>query len=160
LTACQQLAAAGHASWRTFDGFETIDGIPMRFIQAMLTEDEPNFETLPPDCRVMGNDVHALADTFIAPESAQATTAPPLVAERRTWWDVASSYIAEIIRSGQYGTAKQLYRALEEKAGVDSPFDKGTGDNRGSLFVREIAQPLALKTVQNRFKDLRALANK
>ncbi len=65
LSACQQLANAGRASWRTFDGFELMDGVLMRFDVATLTESEPDFETVPADCRVLGHDVHALADEYL-----------------------------------------------------------------------------------------------
>lgn len=73
LTACQHLAAGGRASWRTFDGYEEVNGTLMRFTEAMLTNDEPDFETVPADCRVTGNDIHALADAFCeAPAQPQA----------------------------------------------------------------------------------------
>lgn len=72
LTACQHLAAIGRASWRTFDGFEKRDGILMRYTKGMLTDDEPDFETVSDDCRVTGYDVHALADEYTAPEAKQA----------------------------------------------------------------------------------------
>ena len=87
-----------------------------------------------------------------------ATAAPTARATRRTWWEVASPYMAEVLKSGQFSTAKDLYRALMSKAGPDSPFDLGKDAHRGSLFVREVAAPLALKTVQNRFAALRKLA--
>lgn len=109
--------------------------------------------------------------TIAAPEPQAATPAPvadsasitPVVktkAKRRTWWDVSSPYIVDVMRAGQYTTCKELYRALEAKAGPDSPFDKGTGVNRGSLFVREIARALDVKTVQNKWQKLRELAQK
>ena len=82
LTACQHLANAGRASWRTFDGFEERNGILMRYTKGMLTDDEPDFETVPDDCRVVGYDVHALADEYCAPEDApQAATPAPVVAD-------------------------------------------------------------------------------
>jgi hypothetical protein len=68
LSACRQLAAAGRASWRTFDGFEHINGQLMRFTEATLIDSEPDFETTPDDCRVTGYDVRALADAFLPPE--------------------------------------------------------------------------------------------
>lgn len=74
LTACQHLAATGRACWRTFDGFEMIDGVLQRYTQGMLTDDEPDFATVPADCRVVGYDVHALADAFCEVEEAPATT--------------------------------------------------------------------------------------
>lgn len=163
-TACEHLAATRRANWRTFDGFEERDGILMRYTKGMLADDEPDFETVPADCRVAGYDVHALADEYIAPEARQAQprAAPVLDAKEkpRTWWDVSSAYIVEVMQAGQYATCKELYRALEAKAGADGPFDRGEGANRGSLFVREIAQPLSLKTVQNNWQALRELARK
>ena len=82
---------------------------------------------------------------------------PKAKLHRRTWLEVSSDYIVEVMRAGQHGTAKSLYLDLERKAGPESPFDRGTGDNRGSLFVREIAQSLSLKTVQNEWGRLREL---
>ena len=72
LSACQHLANAGRASWRTFDGFDERDGILMRYTKGMLADDEPDFETVPDDCRVVGYDVHALADEYTTPEANQA----------------------------------------------------------------------------------------
>lgn len=72
LTACKHLAAAGRASWRTFDGFEMVEGVLQRYTKGELVAGEPDFETVPDDCRVVGYDVHALADEYTAPEAAQA----------------------------------------------------------------------------------------
>ncbi len=164
LTACKHLAAAGRASWRTFDGFEMVDGVLQRYTKGELVAGEPDFETVTDDCRVMGYDVHALADEYTAPEAAQAEPqAAPAIntkAKRRTWWDVSSPYIVEVMQAGQYATCKELYRALEAKAGPNGPFDRGEGANRGSLFVREISRPLSLHTVQNKWQKLRELAKK
>ena len=82
LTACKHLAAAGRASWRTFDGFEMVDGVLQRYTKGELVAGEPDFETVTDDCRVMGYDVHALADEYTAPEAAQAEPqAAPVVAD-------------------------------------------------------------------------------
>ena len=67
LTACQHLAAAGRASWRTFDGFDMVDGVLQRYTKGHVVASEPDFETVPDDCRVLGYDVHALADEYITP---------------------------------------------------------------------------------------------
>ena len=76
LSACQQLAATGRASWRKFDGFEQIDGVLMRYAIAELMSDESDFETTTDDCRVTGNAVNALADAFIEAPAQTATPAP------------------------------------------------------------------------------------
>ena len=82
LTACKHLAAAGRASWRTFDGFEMVEGVLQRYTKGQLVAGEPDFETLPDDCRVVGYDVHALADEYTAPEAKQAEPqAAPVVAD-------------------------------------------------------------------------------
>lgn len=83
LSACSQLAATGRASWRTFDGFETVNGILMRYTIAELLPDEPDFETVTDDCRVTGNAVNALADAYIdEPAPATDTVTPaPVVAD-------------------------------------------------------------------------------
>ena len=99
---------------------------------------------------------------FTQPQATTPSPAPvaKTKAKRRTWRDVSSAYIIEVMRTGQYATAKELYRALEVKTGPGTPFDRGTGASRGNLFVREIAQSLSLKTVQNEWPKLRELAQK
>lgn len=94
---------------------------------------------------------------------AQTTPAPVVVASdgaarpsRRTWRDVAWPYMVGVFNSGRYTTAKAFYNDLEKKAGAESPFDRGTGDNRGGLFVREVSETLVLKTVQNAWPELKA----
>lgn len=95
-----------------------------------------------------------------APEDAPAApcaSPAPHRQKRPTWLDVAGGHILEVMRAGQHSTAKALFRALEERAGAGSPFDRGQGAHRGSLFAREIGQPLSLKTLQNHFSKLRAM---
>ena len=79
-------------------------------------------------------------------------------AKRRTWRDVAWPYMVEVVKAGQYKTGKEFYQALKSKAGTaDSPFDRGTGHHRDVLFVREISETLALKTIQTyAWKELKA----
>lgn len=75
-TACEHLAATGRASWRTFDGFQMVNGVLQRYTKGELVAGEPDFETVPDDCRVAGYDVHALADEYTAPEVRQAEPQP------------------------------------------------------------------------------------
>ncbi len=65
LTACCQLAATERASWREFDGYETVDEELMRYVKGELAKEEENLETGLGDCRVMGHSVHALADLYL-----------------------------------------------------------------------------------------------
>lgn len=76
LVACQQLANVGSARWRTFDGFEIVDGDMCRFTVATLADGEPDFETVTADCRVIGFDVHALADAFAGGQSDTSPNHP------------------------------------------------------------------------------------
>lgn len=92
LSACQQLASAGHAAWRTLDGFENRSGELMRFTVARLMDSEPDFETVPGDCRVMGDAVHALADEYI---DIQAPPPAGLANEAEPETPAASSGAAE-----------------------------------------------------------------
>ena len=97
-------------------------------------------------------------------QAAPAQTPPPVLAasdgpartKRQTWRDVAWPYVVDVFNSGRYATAKEFYKVLEKKAGADSPFECGEGNNRGNLFVREISKTVALKTVQNAWAELKA----
>ena len=77
LTACQHLANVGRARWRTLDGFKEIEGELCRYDRVQLLETEPDFETVPADCRVTGYHVHALADEFY--DEPPTPPAPALV---------------------------------------------------------------------------------
>lgn len=120
LSACQHLANAGRASWRTFDGFDERNGILMRYTKGMLADDEPDFETVPADCRVVGYDVHALADAYTAPESTQAepqAAAPaPVVAESANDAPVDGITTAQVaaIFDGMPYTAENWPRRLSD----------------------------------------------
>lgn len=108
----------------------------------------------------------AIADT--APAQSPATPGPVTVGnlpdavertqvKRRTWRDVAWLYVVETFKAGQYSTAKDFYRALENRAGTNgSPFDKGTGVNSHSLYVREMSETVTLKTIQNAWAEIKA----
>lgn len=84
LDACKAIANTGLAQWRTYEGFEPVaafGGELCRFIRWQLPDEEPDLVTTPAECRVLGRDVHALADAFIdmpsVPATAPATEAPP-----------------------------------------------------------------------------------
>lgn len=78
--------------------------------------------------------------------------------KRHGWREVALPYMIEVFKSGQFSTAKAYYKALIAKAGDgQSPFDRGTGPNAHSLFVRETGTTLALKTVQTAMPKIRSI---
>lgn len=94
-----------------------------------------------------------------APETAPVPTPTPekRKAKRKTIKSVAWDYLVKEFKNGQYSTAKEFYRGLERKSGKDdSPFEKGTGSHAGSLFVRDISKPMALKTLENNLPGIRA----
>ena len=99
----------------------------------------------------------------VAKESAPETNTPKGVSStvkiQRKWWDIASPFMAKTLKDEHCTSAKALYNALGATAGqADSPSNIGNGTHRGSLIVREITQPLALKTVQNHWQKLKDLA--
>jgi hypothetical protein len=103
----------------------------------------------------------------VQPESAkpdamepEPQTAPETPGEKSIakWLSVTSDYIAGVMKEGRFGTAKELFKALEAKAGHESsPFEKGTGNNRDSLFVRAIHCHVSQKTMQNNWSVIRSL---
>jgi hypothetical protein len=89
------------------------------------------------------------------PQTAPETPGEKSIAK---WLSVSSDYIAGVMKEGRYGTAKELFKALEAKAGHESsPFEKGTGNNRDSLFVRAIHCHVSMKTMQNNWSEIRSL---
>ena len=64
LVACQALCNVGLATWRTYDGFETHNGELCRFVRWQIPDGEESLVTVLEDCRLLGYDVHALADAF------------------------------------------------------------------------------------------------
>lgn len=63
--ACRSLAGIGEASWRTYEGYGKspyLDDALSRFVRYRLIESDADFETQLSDCRIIGYDVHALAD--------------------------------------------------------------------------------------------------
>lgn len=118
LTACQHLAATGRASWRTFDGFEMVEGVLQRYTKGQLVAGEPDFETVPDDCRVVGYDVHALADEYTAPEAQQAEPqAAPVVAESAS---NAPAMNPPPVATGDIAHAFDGLRGWNEKAWKDT----------------------------------------
>jgi hypothetical protein len=76
LSACQALANVGLAQWRHIDGYERrpeFGGELCRFIRWQLPEGEQDIVTHIGDCRVMGYDVHALADAFVESQSLSSS---------------------------------------------------------------------------------------
>lgn len=67
----------------------------------------------------------------------------------KPWIETTMPYMIKIYKSGQYVSAKQFFNALIKNAGGDSPFDIGTGQNRGALIIRQTKSTLSVKTIQN-----------
>jgi hypothetical protein len=93
----------------------------------------------------------------VAPSDATGTGSAN---EAKKWLDIALPYILAMLKSKQFGTAKELFHALEADAdSPTSPFSKGVGPRRGELHLRKLSQSIALKTFQNRWSEIRAAAN-
>lgn len=136
LTACQHLAAVGRASWRTFDGFERVEGVLQRYTKGQLVVGEPDFETVPDDCRVVGYDVRALADAFIdlEPDTAQAAPEQSAATPEPTEPDWAMLATPEqlITAFGTFtGMNKEWFSNLSDKpALMNARFRPGQGGRK------------------------------
>jgi hypothetical protein len=92
----------------------------------------------------------ASAPAVAAPEPAQKQRKP-----RRSWWDDVIGYLADVLRAGKHRTAKALHKAAEKLAGADgSPFEMVDRE----LRAREFGRVVAVKTLQNRWAEVKAAA--
>jgi hypothetical protein len=132
--------------WANGAGVHLPDGFPAAEPAAFAASsggDPPAAET-----------VQALAVGNASPFAPAAIDAKPA-----TWWDAVLPYLAAMLKAGRYATAKEMYKAVEMRADSEgSPFGRGTGEHRGTLLVLDFKQPMGLKTLQNRWKELRQAA--
>jgi hypothetical protein len=116
----------------------------------------PNFAALLRRRLPKGSRWHVVDES---PVHDKQTDAVRQASAPKTWRDVAWDYVVHRLRTGRFATAVELYHALHNEAGTDgSPFDKGEGHHRGSLWVREVKRTVALKTLQNHWPILLAAA--
>jgi hypothetical protein len=86
----------------------------------------------------------------------QKSTEKKLQKKTNGWRDIAWTYVMTTYQAGQYKTAKDLYKKLQDTAGLgDSPFKKGEGTLRGSLFIEQTSSSLASKTLANAWKEIK-----
>ena len=133
-----------------------------RYMEATASSALPVADTIAPEPQAVktAEQRQAVVVPAPVPDPATPTAAAKIRSVRRTWLDVAGPYIVQVMKAEGCTTAKELFRALEKKAGPNSPFDRGFGNNREKLYVREIAQSLSVKTVQNNWEKVRELAQK
>lgn len=92
---------------------------------------------------------------------AMAGKSTPKRRQRRSWWDVVGSHVVETQRASQFGTAKALFNALWAQAETSgSPFERGRGNSRGSLVMRETNKTVALKTIQTSWGKIQDTSKK
>ncbi len=110
------------------------------------------------------DDLAALTTPDIEPDEGQphstSNPADTTARKRPAWFEAVTPYMLKTLRSGQISSAKALFRELEKTAGGESPFDIGTDQHRGSLYVRDHLQSMSLKTLRNKFPELRAMLKK
>lgn len=97
-----------------------------------------------------------------APAQNTATPAPvvpvsdePAKRRRKTWRDVTEAYLECTFKELQCPTVKEFFAALTRKAGNGSPFDKGIGQNSGSLFARDVSAVVTCKMIEGFVTELR-----
>jgi len=77
------------------------------------------------------------------------------------WLELVTPFVATTLAERSCSSAKELFLALELTAGSDdSPFERGQGQHRGKLFVRQTMQPVSLKTFQNHWRSWQMAARR
>lgn len=75
------------------------------------------------------------------------------------WLDIDGTYVIEVQRSRRFGKAKDLFNELEANAKAGhGPFEVGEGSQRGSLVVKASGKTFVLKTLANRWAEIKKLA--
>ncbi|WP_371435413.1 hypothetical protein [Polaromonas sp.] len=79
--------------------------------------------------------------------------------KKKSWRDVDGEpwqFSVKLLRENHCSSAKELYSLLEAAAAQEgSPFVKGEGPSRGTLFIPAVNTTLALQTLRNAWPDLR-----
>lgn len=79
--------------------------------------------------------------------------------KKKSWRDVDGQpwrFAVKLLRDNHCSSAKELYSLLEAAAAQEgSPFVKGQGPSRGTLFIPAVNSTLALQTLRNAWPDLR-----
>jgi hypothetical protein len=136
-------------------------------VNAWLEVNEVGYRWEEPSAPTSGSETPETKPTAEAESAADAPPVAPSGAtetvtanEPKNWLDIALPYIVGMLKSKNFGTAKELFRALEADAdSPTSPFSKVVGLRRGDLHLRKPSQSIALKTFQNRWGEIRAAAN-
>ena len=138
-----------------------------RWVQATGIKSAYSFAPVATDPSPEQTDTPPVVTANTDPAPAQtATPAPVVVVEpasdgptnrKRNWRDVSEAYLEAKFKQWQNPTVKDFYRLLKEKVGIDadSPFDKGTGQNLGSLFARDVGKKVTFKMIEEYVTELR-----
>lgn len=94
-----------------------------------------------------------------ATEDASAQTGPGGADDGNTWLDGVRDYVVTVQQQERCKSAKEFFAALERLTSEEgSPFEKGTGADRGKLVIRATRAAVAEKTLSNRWKEIREAA--
>ena len=108
-----------------------------KLVGSPVVEPDPPAGTAPEptaQAEPVPDDAGGAADAAtVAPSDATGTGSAN---EQKSWFDIALPYIVAMLKSKQFGTAKELFHALEADAdSPTSPFSKGVGSRRGELHL-------------------------
>lgn len=112
------------------------------------------------------NGLHWKKPQTPAPEPAPAAPAPapqpaPAAPARKkadAWFDATKDYLANVTRTQGFATAKKLTEHLHDIAGDNTPFRRS--NQVGKLFVDSVGKPIADSTIEKKWGEIRALANR
>jgi hypothetical protein len=168
----KRAAAASREEAKRLHDFLLGEGVLEAFKVQPVQPDVSPMQAPPMPTRPEASEAEAAQEAQAAseaeqPETAETSTQAAVVhttATRRdvsapvgsTWLDKVRGYVVEFQRQGNYRSAKTLFSALECATGEDgSPFEKGSGTDRGKLVIRATGVAVAGKTLSNRWQEIR-----
>lgn len=88
----------------------------------------------------------------------QPAPAAPARKKADAWFDATKDYLANVTRTQGFATAKKLTEHLHDIAGDNTPFRRS--NQVGKLFVDSVGKPIADSTIEKKWGEIRALANR
>lgn len=96
--------------------------------------------------------------TAPAPQPAPQPAPAPTRKKADAWFEATRDYLVNVTRAEGFATAQRLTRYLHNIAGDNTPFR--SSNQVGKLFVDSVGKPIADSTIEKKWGEIRALANR